>query len=150
MSSGRPDGIEPDGLIGVDQLVACTPALEPDDIVLIDTGWAAHFGTGLYDRHPSLSVDAAQWLVDQHVKLVGLDTPTPDLPVDRRPDGFDWPVHHVLLSHGVLIVEHLTGLTELAGQRIEAFVLPLRIQGSDGSPVRAVARRLDHTGDVSR
>ena len=118
--------------------------------MLIDTGWAAHFGTGLYDRHPSLSVDAARWLVDQHVKLVGMDTPTPDLPVDRRPDGFDWPVHHVLLSHGVLIVEHLTGLTELAGQRIEAFLLPLRIEGSDGSPVRAVARRLDRTGDVSR
>ena len=145
-----PDRIEPDGLIEVSQLAACTPKLEPDDILLIDTGWAADFATGLYDRHPSLSVDAAQWLVDQHVKLVGMDTPTPDLPVDRRPDGFDWPVHHVLLSHGVLIVEHLTGLTELAGQRIEAFLLPLRIEGSDGSPVRAIARRLDHTGDVSR
>jgi kynurenine formamidase len=138
------DGVRPDDVIEVSHLEACAPELERDEIVLIDTGWAAHFGSSMYDRHPSLSVGAARWLVEQRVKLVGMDTPTPDLPVNRRAAGFDWPVHHMLLSHGVLIVEHLTGLTELAGERIEAFILPLPIEGSDGSPVRAVARRLAH------
>jgi kynurenine formamidase len=41
------------------------------------------------------------------VKLLA-STATPDLAVHRRPIGFDWPVHHSLLSRGVLIAEHLT------------------------------------------
>jgi kynurenine formamidase len=60
--------------------------------------------------------------------------------VNRRPPGFDWPVHHVLLSRGVLIAENLTNLRALAGRRIEAMVLGLRIEGADGAPARVVAR----------
>ena len=83
---------------------------------------------------------AAQWLVERGVKLVGVDFATPDLAVDRRAEGFDWPVHHILLSHGVLIAEHLTNLHALAGRRIEAMFLALNIEGADGAPARVVAR----------
>jgi arylformamidase len=62
--------------------------------------------------------------------------------VPRRPRGFDWPVHHVLLGHGVLIAEHLTNLRPLAGRRIEAMFLALAIEGSDGGPARVIARAL--------
>ena len=61
----------------------------------------------------------------------------------HRPHGFDWPVHHVLLGHGVLIAEHLTNLRPLAGRRIEAMFLALAIEGSDGGPARVIARALD-------
>jgi kynurenine formamidase len=131
----------PYGVIDASQLEAARPAVEPGDIVLLDTGWAEHFGTETYDRHPSLSIDAAQWLVDRGAKLVGLDVMTPDLAVDRRRPDFDWPVHHLLLSHGVLIAEHLTNLRPLAGARIEAMFLALNIRGADGAPARVIARR---------
>jgi kynurenine formamidase len=119
-----------------------TPAACPGDIVLLDTCWADHFGTPRYDQNPSLSVAAAQWLVDHGVKLVGFDFATPDLAVSRRAAGFGWPVHHVLLSQGVLIAEHLTNLHTLAGQRIEVMFLALKIEGADGAPARVIARPL--------
>jgi kynurenine formamidase len=108
--------------------------------VLIDAGWADRVGTQTYQQNPALTVDAAEWLVTQGVKLLGVDFATPDLAVDRRPPGFDWPVHHVLLSQGVLIAENLTNLRPLTGRRIEAMFLALNVVGADGGPVRAVGR----------
>ena len=134
---------EPGGLIDVDALASARPALHAGDIVLLDTGWAAHFGTDRYDDNPSLSTTAATWLVERGVKLLGVDFATPDLAVPRRPPGFGWPVHHILLGSGVLIAEHLTNLGPLAGRRIEAMFLALNIEGADGAPARVVARPID-------
>jgi kynurenine formamidase len=72
--------------------------LQPGDILALDTGWAERFGTEEYEYHPSLSPEAADWLVRQRVKLLAVDFATPDLPVRRRPAGFNWPVHHRLLG----------------------------------------------------
>jgi kynurenine formamidase len=110
------------------------------DIVILETGWWRHFGTERYGRHPSLSVEVAEWLVDQEVAMVAVDTGTPDLPVALRPEGFGWPVHHVLLGAGVLIAEHLTNLAGLSGRRVELILAPLNIRGADGAPVRALGR----------
>jgi kynurenine formamidase len=130
------------GCIAAGTLAAMRPAMRDGDIVLLDTGGAAHIGTERYDRHPRLGLDAADWLVARGAKLVGVDFPTPDLPVDRRPPDFDWPVHHRLLGHGVLIAENVTGLRPLASRRVEAMFLALAIRGSDGAPARAVARAI--------
>lgn len=129
--------------IAADRLARQGPALRPGDILLLDTGWAAHFGSERYEQNPCLGVDAAEWLVERGVKLVAVDFATPDLAVNRRPPGFDWPVHHVLLSQGVLIAEHLTNVRALAGRRVEAMFLALNIRGADGAPARVVARPAD-------
>ncbi len=134
---------EPNGRIDVDALAQAQPALHAGDIVLLDTGWAAHFGTPRYDDNPSLSDAAATWLVERGAKLLGVDFATPDLAVARRPPGFAWPVHHILLGNGVLIAEHLTNLGTLAGRRIESMFLALNIEGADGAPARVVARPID-------
>jgi kynurenine formamidase len=131
---------EPYGLVEPHHLAAAAPDVRPDDIVLLDTGWAAHFGTERYEQNPSLSVAAAEWLVARRAKLLAVDFATPDLAVSRRPSGFDWPVHHVLLAHGVLIAEHLTNLRALPPGRVEVLFLALNIEGADGGPCRVVAR----------
>ena len=110
------------------------------EIVLLDTGWEQHFRTVRYDQHPSLSPEAAQWLANHRVKLVGLDVATPDHSLAVRPPDFDSPVRQILLSNGVLIGEHLAGLTALADQRVDVLFLPLRIEGADGGPARPLAR----------
>ncbi|HEY3189201.1 MAG TPA: cyclase family protein [Solirubrobacteraceae bacterium] len=131
---------EPFGVIGRDALAAAAPAVRPGDIVILDTGWAQHAGTPRYHEHACLDVPAAEWLVERRAKLLAVDFPTPDLAVGRRPPDFAWPVHHVLLAHGVLIAENLTNLGALAGRRIEAFFLALNVVSGDGAPARVVAR----------
>jgi kynurenine formamidase len=131
---------EPYGVIDADMLAKMRPPLRDGDIVLLDAGWAGCCGTDRYDRHPRLGLDAADWLVGHGAKLLAIDFPTPDLAVDRRPPGFDWPVHHRLLRHGVLIAENLTNVRPLAGRRVEAMFLALNIRESDGAPARAIAR----------
>ena len=131
------------GVIDVGDHANARPRLQPGDILALDTGWAQHFGTPRYDRHPCLSVAAAQWLVAERIKLLACDTVTPDLAVNRREKGFDWPVHHVLLGHGVLVSEHLTNLKTLSNEHAEFMFLALNVQDSDGSPARVIARRID-------
>jgi len=132
-----------DNLVTADLLERAKPTVRPGDIVIIDTGWSRHVGTERYFDHPCLTLDAAQWLVEKRAKMLAVDTLTPDLPSKRREEGFTWPVHHELLSRGVLVAELLRPAAELAGRRIEAMFLGLNVAGSDGAPVRVVARRAE-------
>jgi kynurenine formamidase len=128
--------------ITADDLKTARPKLKRGDMVLLDTGWAQYINTEKYEDHPFLTIDAADWLVSHQVKLLGVDFSTPDLTAHKRPAGFTWPVHQILLSQGVLVAEHLTNLRSLANQRVEAMFLALPIAGSDGAPARVLARPL--------
>jgi kynurenine formamidase len=128
------------GIIDATDLERAEPRVEPGDIVAIDTGWAERWGTPEWDHQPSLSIAAAYWLVERRVRLLAVDTPTPDLSIARRPPDFAWPIHHLLLGHGVLIAEQLANLRSLSGRRVEFLFAPLPIVGSDGSPARVLAR----------
>jgi arylformamidase len=135
---------EPDSMIEVADLVNARPQLRPGDIVVLDTAWARHYPGELFGKHPCLSVDAAEWLVAQQVKMVAIDFATPDLPLHRRPpSGFNWPVHRSLLSRGVLICEQIRPPTELLGKRVELMFAALNIRQSDGSPTRVIARQVE-------
>jgi kynurenine formamidase len=130
-----------EGLIEPETLERMHPRVEPGDIVLLETGIAKHLGTPDYDRHASLSVEAAQWFVDQGVKLLAMDVLTPELSIGRRPpEGFDYPVHRTLLRDGVLIAESVANARSLAGRRAEFLFLPLNIVGGDGAPARVLGR----------
>lgn len=129
-----------------DALRKASLAILPGDIVAIETGWAAFAHSHAYHDHPYLSSSAAHWLVACRIKLLACDLPTPDMPVGRRPENYDWPFHHVLLSQGVLVSENLTGLAQLAGERVEFVFSALNIEESDGAPARVLARRINQRG----
>lgn len=125
--------------LAADELEAAAPEIRAGDIVFLYFGYAERYGSGEYESHPYLTGDAADFLVDRGVRMVGVDTMTPDLPAERREAGFDFPVHRRLLAEDVLIVENLgPGLKELAGRRAMLAAIPLRIVGSDGAPTAAV------------
>jgi kynurenine formamidase len=134
---------QPEEVIALERLASATPAVREGDILAIDTGWDKRFGTPQYERHPSLSPEAAGWLAARNIKLFACDFATPDLVYDLRPEGFDWPVHRALLSRGILICEHLRGHGAFAGSRVEFMFNALNIKGSDGAPVRALCRRVE-------
>lgn len=128
------------GIVEPVDLEAAEPNIEPGDIVAIDLGWASTWGTPEWGEHPYLSIEAAHWLVEKRVKLVAVDTQTPDLPRSRRSADFNWPVHRALLGDGVLVSEQVANLESLAGRRVEFIFGALSIVASDGAPARVMAR----------
>lgn len=104
-------------------------------IVVIDTGWAAHFGTERALRHPALGVEAAGLLIDRGMHVLAVDSLSPD-PTDAA-GTTEFPVHELVLGADGLIVENLTALDGLP-ERVRIGVFPLRLAG-DGAPARAVA-----------
>jgi arylformamidase len=79
----------------------------------------------------AVTADGARWLVDLGLQLVGADT------LSIEPATEHYPVHHILLGAGVVIVEGLDLSAATAGT-YELVCLPLRIAGGDGAPARAV------------
>ena len=81
-----------------------------------------------------LTEDAAAYLVQAGLKLVGIDS----LSVDRF-GAPDLPAHRALLSAGVIVVEGLD-LAEVEPGDYDMTCLPLRLPGADGAPARVVLR----------
>ena len=104
--------------------------------VLVHTGWSEYFNSERYfEGHPFLTADAAAYLRNCGVKLVGIDAHNID---DTR--GRSRPVHSTLLKEGILIVEHLTNLAALPDEGFSFSAIPPKIQGVGTFPVRAFAR----------
>jgi arylformamidase len=84
------------------------------------------------DDYVALTPEGAQWCVDRGLRLVGVDF----LSVEK--DGPpDFPVHHILLENGVIIVEGLN-LSAVDPGTYTLACLPLLIAGGDGGPARAL------------
>ena len=113
--------------------------LGPGRMLVLHTGWDAHWGTDAYFDHPFLDGDAAGRVVAAGVRTVGLDALSLDETVpDGEPAG-GFAAHLAVLGAGGVIVENLTNLAALASEEPVVSVLPLRSTGADGAPVRAVA-----------
>lgn len=124
-----------------DELDRIEPAIEPDDFVFLYFGYAEHFREDSYHDHPYLDSEAAAWLVARDVRMIGVDTMTPDMPGSHRPPDFDWPVHRTLLGNDTLIIENVgTGAASLLGRRVDVMAVPLPITGADGAPVIPLVR----------
>src|SRR5919197_3516683 len=120
-------------------LEASPEPIRPGDIVVLATGWGAKFESAEYEDHPYVSEEAAQWLVERRVKMLGLDLITVDLPQAMRPSPFGYPVHHTLLENDVLIIENMANLGDLRGRRVTLYAFPLAVRGADGAQARVVA-----------
>lgn len=84
---------------------------------------------------PLLESGVPAWLAGQGVRLVGVDAPSVD-----QVDSKTLPMHAEFDAAGIVIVENLD-LRPAEPGVYELVVLPLRIAGGDGSPVRALLRR---------
>ena len=103
--------------------------------VLLHTGWDRHWGRPDAVHHPYLAAEAARRLADAGVGLVGTDA----FSLDATAGGTEH-AHEALLGADVLIVENLTHLERLEGAGpYRCAFMPLRIEGGDGSPIRAYA-----------
>jgi arylformamidase len=88
-----------------------------------------------------LSVELIESLASRGARLIGIDTPSVDLFASK-----DLPAHAACLRHDVAILEGLV-LRGVPEGEYELIALPLRLEGFDASPVRAVLRTLGDAGD---
>ena len=93
----------------------------------------------LWTEGAFLTADAARLLLDAGVVLVGTDGDSLD--PRESAHGYGYPVHQLLLGHGVLLAEGLCNLHELGPGPVTCAFLPLALAGVDGAPLRAVAWR---------
>lgn len=130
----------------------------PGDVLFIHTGWGERWTDPMTDEDyyamgPGLAYDAVQYIGKLGVTLVSLDNPFTDPvlpkqlqgqapPPEGTPKGLPFAVHHHNLSQaGVLQIQN-SRLTEITADGVWEFcamILPLRIEGGAGSPVRPVA-----------
>lgn len=86
---------------------------------------------GFQKSFVAISLDAAGWLIEQGIRLVGIDY----LSVERF--GSDGSVHRRLLGAGVVLVEGLDLVGTPPGD-YTLCCLPLKLVGSEGAPARVV------------
>jgi len=91
------------------------------------------FDTG----YTGLDADAAGYLVNLGIKVVGIDT----LSVEKY-NSNDHIVHKTLLGNEILIVEGLC-LKDVLPGKYEYICMPMLITGSDGAPARVMLKKPD-------
>lgn len=135
------DGAELDAIARAQKV-----AIEPGDALLVYSGREAFVRTaGSYgsvnDPRPGLDSSCARFIRDRDVAVLGWDM------LDARPDknGLPWPVHGVLYTYGVPLLDNalLEPLAEACAQerRYEFMFIasPLKIARGTGSPANPIA-----------
>jgi arylformamidase len=133
------------GAIDSKTLSAAFEGKEHKDILILRTDWPQKVSWETYDfwdNSPYVTEDGAKWLFSQQPKVVGFDFPqdhdirlmrlTPE--AKRR-----LPVHDYVLGNDILMIEYLTNLWEIPGDKCEIVALPLKLEKADGAPTRVIA-----------
>jgi arylformamidase len=120
--------------IGVRELEAAELPAGVDRVLFL-TDWSARWAEespAFPDAVTCASVEAARWLVERGVRLVGTDF----ISIEGTDDP-TFPVHRTLLGAGIAIVEGLD-LRDVPAGRYTLWCLPLKLRDGDGGPARVV------------
>ena len=122
---------------GITETHLAAAGLREDIRVLLRTPNSALWNTseGFRTDYTYLTEGGAKFLVDQGVKVVGVDY----LSVEQYQKA-GAPAHKTLLGSGLIIIEGLN-LSEAEAGQYEMYCLPLRLANGDGAPARVVLKR---------
>ncbi len=129
--------------ITVADLEQHAPPIHQGDIVLVRTDWTekewGNFPT-YYLESPYCSPEAAQWMIDRGAKAIGFDCFSEYCA--RLPDftSEDFIIHKIILENGAILMQQMTGLSQLpTGRRFQFFAPFIKMRGAEGSPARFFA-----------
>ena len=115
------------------------------DMVCLNTGWGKYFMSNnekYLAGEPGLDINAAHWLTKQDAIAIGADNMAVEvLPGTDHPE-IMMPVHqHCLAEAGVHLVENLNllGLIQDGVAEFCLIMLPIKLKGATGCPVRPIA-----------
>lgn len=106
--------------------------VQPGERILLRTAPNPAMQEGIRSNPAAISLRAAQYLAQQGVRLVGIDSPSIE-----NVDQYAGQVHRTLLQAGIPILEGLD-LREAADEKYFLSAMPLYLMGENGSPCRAV------------
>ena len=115
--------------------------LKPLDIVLIHTGAGAIQDSEKYlTDQVGMTAAATHWLLDQGIKLAGIDAITFDPPVwamfERKQF---WEAHRVMIEREYYHLENMTNFDALPPVGFTVSVAPIKWVNTTAAPVRAIA-----------
>jgi kynurenine formamidase len=122
--------------------------LKPFDIVLVMTGTSKHYGEPNYmNLNPGMMRESTLWLIDQGIKVMGIDAWGWDRPfnvmVDELKQGVKgrlWAAHLAGREKEYCHLENLVNLDMIPRPYgFKVAVLPIKVERASGSWVRAVA-----------
>lgn len=132
-----------DELITVSEIEASGVKILEGNSIVFSTFWENELDKDYYFSHsPGLSEDAAEYLINKKVNAVCIDSPS----IDRGSDS-NFPVHKLLLNKEILIVENLCNLSKIDNQNFTLIMIPLKLSGASGSPIRAIAIDVNFQGN---
>ena len=111
--------------------------IKPNTFVIFYTGWGKHWNNKDKYRNdlkfPSISKEAAEFLLERDIAGIGIDTLSPDSGEK------DFPVHQVMLGRGLYIVENVLNREDMPAVGAKIHIMPLKIKDGTESPIRLVA-----------
>jgi arylformamidase len=125
-------------IITVDHLNSLKDNAKAGDFILFRTGWSKYVADNeIYrNRLPRIGEDLAKWLAETEIGLIGVEPPSV---ADVNNSEEITLIHRILLEANIIIVEGLTNLHLINGEKVDFIALPLKIENGDGSPCRAIA-----------
>jgi kynurenine formamidase len=132
--------VNPRDEIQVSHLEPAGDQIGKDSVVFLRTDYSkkhrpAEPSQSYYDNSPTLSREAAEWLVNKGVKTVGADVRTLDAKYAGKK--VDYDIRAIFNQAGVLVVEDLANLDQVKEQHNYAITgMPLGIRGVTGGPAR--------------
>jgi kynurenine formamidase len=157
------------GVVTPKDLQRAEPKIQKNDIVMINTGSHKNYGDNpdYFAYSPGLYKEAAEWLVERGVKLVGIDVQALDHPLGTflGPHGpgpaqphldveykaetgrhiiedFPYwePAHKIMMTNGIPGIENIGGdIDQITGRRCTFFAFPWRWPEGEGCALRVVA-----------
>lgn len=157
------------GVVTPKDLERAEPKIQKNDIVMINTGSHKNYGDNpdYFAYSPGLYKEAAEWLVERGVKLVGIDVQALDHPLGTflGPHGpgpaqphldveykaetgrhiiedFPYwePAHKIMMTNGIPGIENIGGdIDAITGRRCTFFAFPWRWPEGEGCALRVVA-----------
>ena len=131
-----------------ERLDAIGYTLQPRDIVLLWTGADERIGSKAYFQQPGLGREGTLWLVEQGVRVIGIDAYTLDRPFRHMKADFArtgngdavWPAHFAGIEREYCQIEKLANLGKIpCSHGFWVSCLPVKIERASAGWCRAVA-----------
>jgi kynurenine formamidase len=105
--------------------------------IIIKTGWGTKWNTeGYFNNYTFPYIDAtiAMYFANAGIAGLGIDTLSPDA---INNSGY-FPVHEILLSKSIFIIENIAHLEKINTTEFRSIIAPLKIDSTE-SPIRLAA-----------